>query len=71
VTEDTIIWFQRTRDSVISMELQLQAEWCEVHIVVGATDFCLLQNVQPGSGMHLPSSELGTQVLSGGKVAKA
>jgi len=53
------------------MELRLQAGWCRVQMLVGATDFCHLQNVQPGSGVHLASSELGTWVLSGGKVAKA
>ena len=70
MTEDTLIWFQRTSDSVISMELQLQAGWCGVQIMIGATDFCLLQNVQLGSGAHLASSELCTWVLSGGIEAK-
>ena len=70
MTEDTIIWFQRSRDIVITMELRLQAGWSGVQIMVGATDFCLLQNVQPGSGANLASSELDTRVHSGGKVAE-
>jgi len=49
--------------SVWSYSWRLEAGWCRVQIVVGATDFVT-------SGVHLASSELGTWVLSGGKVAK-
>jgi hypothetical protein len=51
------------------METRLLAGRSVVQILVKARDFCLLQNVQPGSGTHQASSEVSTGVLSGVKVA--
>jgi len=52
--------------SVIDVVTALQGGKSMVQIPVGAGDFCLLQNVQPGPGAHPVCYSVGTGVFSCG-----
>ena len=57
---------KRSSNASVGIETRLRAGRSRFQIVVGATDFSLLQNIQTGAGAHTASYSLGTGVLSRG-----
>ena len=51
--------------SVVGIATKLRAGWSGVQLLVGASDLCLLQNVQTGSGVHPAVYSMGTGFFPG------
>jgi len=53
---------ERTQHSWVTIVTRLQAGWTAVWFPAKARDFCLLQNVQTGSGAHLGTRGCGMRL---------